>query len=406
MAAQTLDTPYLIIGAGPAGSAAAITLARAGKQVTLVDMRDFPREKVCGDGLITDSLNALQRLGIELPAEGYYHSKGVLMYSPNGKYCEFDTEALCYPRIDLDLRLLEAAKAAGVDFRPHYRLRRVEQADGRFGAVEFVHTESKESLTVRAEQLLLATGARSEPLKLFGVCQRERPSAIAARAYFRVPAAVAREFDKIIVVYHQAILPAYGWIFPQADNTYNIGVWDIYRKGDDGKGGEIRSVNELWKVFIETFPPAVRLLANAEQLGPLKGAPMRLNLEGADFYKQNLLVIGEAAGTTYAFSGEGIGKALESGILAAECLLEAAPEATPEQVGARYAKRLVAQCAHRFRTYEVAQHWLSKPFLCNLVTRQVQRKGYLKRQMEGIFEERVDCEAVFSVPSLIRSFVS
>src|SRR6185369_16381296 len=54
----------LIVGAGPAGSAAAITLARAGLDVVLVDQHSFPRDKVCGDGLIPDAHHALRRLGV------------------------------------------------------------------------------------------------------------------------------------------------------------------------------------------------------------------------------------------------------------------------------------------------------------------------------------------------------
>ncbi|MDP3082288.1 MAG: FAD-dependent monooxygenase, partial [Rubrivivax sp.] len=54
----------LVIGAGPAGSACAQLLARAGIDVLLVDQQDFPRDKICGDGLIPDAHAALQRLGV------------------------------------------------------------------------------------------------------------------------------------------------------------------------------------------------------------------------------------------------------------------------------------------------------------------------------------------------------
>ena len=53
----------LVVGAGPAGSACATVLARAGIDVLLIDQQDFPREKICGDGLIADAHAALQRLG-------------------------------------------------------------------------------------------------------------------------------------------------------------------------------------------------------------------------------------------------------------------------------------------------------------------------------------------------------
>ena len=60
-----LNTEVLIVGAGPAGSAAAITLARAGVDVTLIDKSSFPRDKTCGDGLTTDALRILEDLGLD-----------------------------------------------------------------------------------------------------------------------------------------------------------------------------------------------------------------------------------------------------------------------------------------------------------------------------------------------------
>jgi len=54
----------LVVGAGPAGSACAQLLARAGVHTVLVDAQAFPRDKVCGDGLIPDAHAALQRLGV------------------------------------------------------------------------------------------------------------------------------------------------------------------------------------------------------------------------------------------------------------------------------------------------------------------------------------------------------
>ena len=54
----------LVVGAGPSGSAAAILLARAGLDVVVVDAQAFPRDKICGDGLIPDAHNALRKLGV------------------------------------------------------------------------------------------------------------------------------------------------------------------------------------------------------------------------------------------------------------------------------------------------------------------------------------------------------
>ena len=61
----TLRTDLLVVGAGPAGSAAAAWAARAGWDTVLVDAAVFPRDKTCGDGLTPRAIGELQRLGVE-----------------------------------------------------------------------------------------------------------------------------------------------------------------------------------------------------------------------------------------------------------------------------------------------------------------------------------------------------
>ena len=64
---MAVDSEVLVIGAGPAGAAAAHTLARAGVDVVLADRRPFPRDKVCGDALIPDALHAHDDIGLRGP---------------------------------------------------------------------------------------------------------------------------------------------------------------------------------------------------------------------------------------------------------------------------------------------------------------------------------------------------
>src|SRR5947207_353807 len=104
----------LIVGAGPAGSAAAITLARAGLDVVLVDQHSFPRDKVCGDGLIPDAHNALRKLGVldEVMREAQAASH-VGCIGPRGGRIDVPGSLAVLPRKQLDLILCRAAAAAG-----------------------------------------------------------------------------------------------------------------------------------------------------------------------------------------------------------------------------------------------------------------------------------------------------
>src|SRR4051794_310524 len=110
-----------VVGGGPAGSAAAITLARAGRDVVLVDKAQFPRDKCCGDGLTAGALRLLEELGLQPAAvESWLQVDDVIVRSPSGHQVVFPLPrdggvfAAVARRIDFDSALLDVARDAGV----------------------------------------------------------------------------------------------------------------------------------------------------------------------------------------------------------------------------------------------------------------------------------------------------
>ena len=100
----------LVVGAGPAGSACAQALARAGHDVLLVDQHAFPRDKVCGDGLIPDSHGALKRLGVwEEVAALAQPVPHVRCVGPRGGQVDVPGQLSVLPRKVLDHVLVRAA---------------------------------------------------------------------------------------------------------------------------------------------------------------------------------------------------------------------------------------------------------------------------------------------------------
>src|SRR5204863_2528424 len=85
-----LSADVAVVGGGPAGAAAAITLARAGRDVVLVDKARFPRDKCCGDGLTAGALRLLEQLGLDpRTVESWQPVSDVIVRSPSGYEAAF-----------------------------------------------------------------------------------------------------------------------------------------------------------------------------------------------------------------------------------------------------------------------------------------------------------------------------
>jgi len=401
----TLTADALIIGSGPAGSAGARTLAARGRSVLLVDRARFARDKVCGDGLIPDALRALDRLGLKerVLAEASVLD-GVHVHSPNGSSVRLGAEVACLPRRRLDELMRAAAVESGARFIAPYRLAQpIERGEVIAGAT--FDGADGDVLSVDAAFTLLATGAATGPLQTFGVCERKSASAVAARIYLQAPEAVAAQHRYLSISYARAICPGYGWIFPGPDGVFNVGVGYF---DDAGAALPTRNPRTLLARFLETFAPARALVACSRRLTDVRGAPLRTALAGAKLARPGLVVIGEAAGLTYSFTGEGIGKAIESGIIAAELIADALAEPAHDKhaVCDAYAAKLRAAFGERFYAYSLAQRWLARPAVADFVAWRANRGERVLRQLEALLAETEDPRVLFSVTGMLKSLLT
>jgi geranylgeranyl reductase family protein len=384
----------LVVGAGPAGSAAATLLARGGLDVVLVDQHAFPRDKVCGDGLIPDAHRALQRLGlldaVMAQAQPVTHAG---LISPRGIRVDVPGTLAVLPRRILDEIVCRGALRAGARlFAPARFVAPIEEAGVVVGA-RLVHGQTER--TLRCTWLLLASGAVPQALIAAGMALRQRPSGVALRGYLKNEAMQGR-IDKLEVVWHRAVAPGYGWIFPCRDGVFNVGVGAFT--------GQDLNLRALFDAFTQIYPAARDLVAGGHWLAPLKGAPLRTSLTGARFSRPGLLVSGEAAGSTYAFTGEGIGKALETGLLAAEAVLAGRRAGHGEaQVRADYEAHLAA-LKPRFTLYERANWVNHHPWLADLVLWRGQRSPRVLKRMCGVLDESSNPGQLLTAKGFYRLF--
>ena len=395
----------LVVGAGPAGSAAATMLADAGFDVVLIDQQAFPRDKICGDGLIPDAHKALQRLGVLDEVMSLAQpSSHVKCIGPRGGRIDVPGTLAVLPRKTLDHLLVRNAARRGVRmFAPLRYMAPLEDAGRVVGARLKAGESTRE---IRAGWTVLATGAVPQALMAAGMSDRHTPSGVALRGYVKNERMAGR-IDKLEIVWHRALTPGYGWIFPCGDGVFNVGV-GITDSHDERRGGRLAkkeaNLRAIFDDFTKIHPAARELVDGGEWTGPLKGAPLRFTLEGARYSRAGLLVTGEAAGSTYAFTGEGIGKALETGILAAQAVCEGRDRRLDDaQVRSHYEAGLLS-LKPRFELYARANKVNRHPWLADLIIWRATKSERLLRRMSGVLNETSNPGHLVTFKGIVRLF--
>ena len=163
-----------IIGAGPAGSIAAKYLASRGHRVILIDKARFPREKICGDGLIAESLQCLRRAGVyeAVKAQGYQVQKWHT-FSSSGVKFELNLECITLKRIQLDTLLAQKAVEAGACFF-HGTVDHVRALPD--GCIQFtMHAQQRR---IQTKVGVIATGASIDLIPRTPTCTNRRPLSV------------------------------------------------------------------------------------------------------------------------------------------------------------------------------------------------------------------------------------
>lgn len=329
MGTKTAD--LLVIGAGPAGAAAAIQAARAGVHVVVFEKAAYGRDKVCGDGLTPRAIAALNELEIDL--EGAHHIVGLRMIAnstvreldwPDGT--RFPNHGAVWPRRRLDAALIDAATSAGADVR--YETEALPILDGdRVIGVEANGEKWSAPLTV------IAAGAPGKVAKMLGTERVEdEPFGLAIRAYAESPRHADGHLEACLTLSDEngTAVPGYGWMFPAGDGTVNIGA------------GALSTMKGFKKLNLNRLLDDYRAIVREDwELGPFLERPRawRLPMSAQRRHGPGWVAIGDAAGLINPMNGEGIDYGLESGILAAD-LFVADPALAPGrydvEVGERF----------------------------------------------------------------------
>ena len=319
----SLRADVVVVGAGPAGSAAAFFLARAGVDVLLADRAVFPRDKTCGDGIGVRCLDVFEAMGLAgwLRERGSNVSRSFLLSSPGGRRAVVRGSAdlpdvYTIPRSVLDHALVERASAAGARLAEELQIldSRRQTRRGNVG-VRLLARRRGEDIILETPLVIAADGGAVALTRQLGLAPRP-PEWVAVRAYFEGDAGDPSQLE---IHWERAIAPGYAWIFPLGDGRANVGI-GAYSRDVHRLGLHLESMLER---FVALSPDARSRLAEGRRAGPIHGFPLRADAPDVQPFTAHVLVAGEAAGVVSPLTGEGIGPALRCGRLAAEHALEA-----------------------------------------------------------------------------------
>ncbi|GAA1362579.1 MULTISPECIES: geranylgeranyl reductase family protein [Catellatospora] len=331
MTPTDVDADVIVVGAGPGGSAAAYHLAKHGAKVLLLEKTEFPREKVCGDGLTPRAVKQLIDMGVDVsPEAGWLHNKGLRVIG-GGVRLELDWPDLAsFPdfglvrtRMDFDDMLAQRAVAAGADLRTGHNVTGpVLDTDGRVVGVE-VRTPDGDK-TLRSHLVVAADGVSGRFALALGMAKREdRPMGVAVRRYYHCPVKANDDYLESWLELRSreagaAQLPGYGWIFGLGDGRVNVGLGVL----NSSKAYQATNYRTMLTDWIGSTPEEWGLTeANAD--GKILGAALPMGFNRTPHYTRGMMLVGDSGGMVNPFNGEGIAYAMESGQLAAEVLIQA-----------------------------------------------------------------------------------
>ncbi len=382
----------IVIGAGPAGSSAAFHLARKGSKVLMVDMARFPREKVCGDCMISDIEPNLRAMSLsdEARSRGTVLRK-VSVYSPSQHSFTIPGQFLTLKRPILDSILARRAVEVGATFAAGQAVD-IAVKDDETVAVRF----KASGRTVRAQIGILSTGAHIGLAKKLGAVISEKPSAVALRCYIKS----SERLEHLVLYYFRDILPGYGWIVPLGNDEYNLGC------GCYLPATRRRTVREYFEAFVSGFRPAQRLMSSGQVISPPRGGVIRCGLRGVhSVHRGSVVLSGETVGTTFSLTGEGIGQAMSAGAIAAACVGEVLSTGDRRRLE-QYPSMLEAKLRPRHRGFDHAQRWVSHRWLADFTAWRIGRSRYLQDACTEFVANSENPRRVYSMKALLRSFWS
>jgi geranylgeranyl reductase family protein len=399
MAVNKLDTKVIIIGAGPAGAGTSIYLTQAGIPHVIIEKETFPRDKVCGDACSGKTAFVLRKANpawlqeIFAQGENFMPSYGIVFVAPNGKSLNIpynpnrvpgeQAPGFTTPRMVFDNFLFEKLSSPYTTIFQQSSVKSIDrQADGK---VKVTFTKGNETCKVTAPLIVGADGDKSMVRKNFlNDNLSSKAYAVGLRAYYKGVTGLHPE-NFIELHFLPEVLPGYLWIFPMPNGIVNVGVGILSERIREKK----INLREQMLHAIKTNPNISPRFANAELLDKIQGWGLPMGMEQLPVSGDNFLLTGDAASLIDPFSGEGIGNALYSGMLAAYAIDKAIAGNKYDRAFLKeaYDDVLYKRIGDELKISATLQRLCRYPWLFNFVVNKANKSPSLSKTISFMFTD-------------------
>ncbi len=391
------DVEILITGAGPAGAATSLFLSKLKIPHTIIDKASFPRDKICGDALSGKVVQILNKIDPKIINEisensnQFTGSYGLCFYAPNGKKLEVpfsmkpnmlkNAPGFISRRINFDNFLFNKLDKQFANIEQQTELLDVVKEDD--GIVAYLKN-SNGSFQKKYTLIVGADGDRSIVSKKLNPVKKNLTHYCAALRAYYTGVTGTHENNFIELHFIKELLPGYFWIFPMEDGSANVGIGMLSEVVAKKKINLRKKMEEI----IRSHPSIKNRFENAKLEGEIDGWGLPLGSAQRSLSGDNFLLTGDAGSLIDPFTGEGIGNALLSGMLAAERISEAiVANKFDKEFLKGYEKRLYHSLLKELNLSRSIQKLAQNAWLFNLVVNKAIKNKTLRETMTCMFDD-------------------
>ncbi len=398
MNSKSIETSVIIIGSGPAGVGTSIYLSLAGIKHVIIEKETFPRDKVCGDAISGKSAHVLRKANPQWLQEVFQQphnftpSNGIVFVAPNGKpmrvpFGEHLKEGELAPGFTSPRLVFDNFLFSKIDrnYATVFEGAVIHSLEKNSNGVTVAFKNHEQDYVVKAPLIVACDGDKSKVRKAFVNDDiSDKSYSVGLRAYYKNVEGLDKN-GYIELHFLKEVLPGYFWIFPLPNGMANVGVGLL---SSVVRANKINLREQMLKA-IEQNPTISHRFKNASLEGKIQGWGLPMGMSRQSISGDNYMLCGDAARLIDPFSGEGIGNALYSGMLAGEAIARCLPknDFSAATLKLEYDDTLYRRLGDELKISATLQRLSRYPWLFNAVVNKATKSPSLSNMISGMFTD-------------------